>query len=364
MKESGRKTWTATRFKHLYRHRSGVYYGRLRLAGKPTWRSLETKVQTIAQYRLADLMAQEETRAELEERDQPVWTTVGDAMDGWITQVQNDPSTKASTKGYWKEIFTALERSWPELRDLEVAKVSPAQCDSWAGRYSRQVSPTRFNNTLSALKKSFAMAVDRGLRRTNPAAHLRRVKPREKDLTTKLPDPDLFKRWVAEIRRSPSRWGEDCGDLVEFLAYTGLRIGEARCVLWKHCDRQELLVTGDPDQGTKNRQVRRVPIISALADLLERMQARLGTRDPEDKLLRVSVAKEAMDRAAAKVGMDRITHHDLRHLFATTCIESGVDIPTVSKWLGHKDGGALAMRVYGHLRNEHSLASAKLVKWG
>lgn len=48
-----------------------------------------------------------------------------------------------------------------------------------------------------------------------------------------------------------------------------------------------------------------------------------------------------MDSAAKKVGMKRITHHDLRHLFATRCIESGMDIPTVSRWLGHKDGGAL-----------------------
>ena len=44
----------------------------------------------------------------------------------------------------------------------------------------------------------------------------------------------------------------------------------------------------------------------------------------------------------------RHPRHDLRHFFATTCIESGVDIPTVSRWLGHKDGGALAMRLYGH----------------
>ena len=50
------------------------------------------------------------------------------------------------------------------------------------------------------------------------------------------------------------------------------------------------------------------------------------------------------------------THHDFRHFFATTCIEAGVDIPTVSRWLGHKDGGALAMRVYGHLRKEHSFS--------
>ena len=52
----------------------------------------------------------------------------------------------------------------------------------------------------------------------------------------------------------------------------------------------------------------------------------------------------------------RITHHDLRHLFATRYIESGVDIPTVSPWLRHKDGGALAMKVHDHLRNQHSVA--------
>ena len=42
-------------------------------------------------------------------------------------------------------------------------------------------------------------------------------------------------------------------------------------------------------------------------------------------------------------------------------IESGVDIPTVSRWLGHRDGGALAMKVYGHLRDQHSVAMAQRV---
>jgi len=46
---------------------------------------------------------------------------------------------------------------------------------------------------------------------------------------------------------------------------------------------------------------------------------------------------------------------------ATRCIESGVDIPTVSRWLGHKDGGALAMRVYSHLRDSHSVNMAQKV---
>ena len=74
-------------------------------------------------------------------------------------------------------------------------------------------------------------------------------------------------------------------------------------------------------------------------------------------------AQKAIDSATRKLGIPRITHHDLRHLFATICIESGVDIPTVSRWLGHKDGGALAMKTYGHLRREHSVAQALKVSF-
>jgi integrase len=54
----------------------------------------------------------------------------------------------------------------------------------------------------------------------------------------------------------------------------------------------------------------------------------------------------------------RFTHHGLRHLFTTRAIESGVDVPTVAKWLGHKDGGALLMKTYSHLLQEHSQAMA------
>jgi integrase len=81
----------------------------------------------------------------------------------------------------------------------------------------------------------------------------------------------------------------------------------------------------------------------------------------DTKVFRVGECQKSLDRACKKVGTERITHHDFRHLFATRCIESGVDIPTVSRWLGHKDGGALAMKTYGHLRREHSIAQAQRV---
>jgi integrase len=102
-------------------------------------------------------------------------------------------------------------------------------------------------------------------------------------------------------------------------------------------------------------------MIPDMRQMLGRMRSERADEPAEAGVMRVHECQKAMDNAARRVGMKRITHHDLRHLFATRCIESGVDIPTVSRWLGHKDGGALAMRVYGHLRDQHSVNMAQRV---
>ena len=73
-----------------------------------------------------------------------------------------------------------------------------------------------------------------------------------------------------------------------------------------------------------------VPLIPDARALFERMRSERHGEPLDAKVFRVGECQKALDRACKKVGADRITHHDLRHLFATRCIESGVDIPTVS----------------------------------
>jgi integrase len=97
------------------------------------------------------------------------------------------------------------------------------------------------------------------------------------------------------------------------------------------------------------------PLNSSLRQLLEKMRREQPGESPEKPVMQVFECQKSIDRAANLAGVKRITHHDLRHLFATRCIESGVDIPTVSRWLGHQDGGA---KTYGHLRDEHSQREA------
>lgn len=196
----------------------------------------------------------------------------------------------------------------------------------------------------------------------NPAAKLKRTKVKQKDL--QLPESFQFRDLVANIRLKSGGWGPRIEDLIEFLAYSGMRIrSEAIWVTWNDVDwkRKEIIIRGHPKTGTKNSEIRRIPILPDMEGLLKRLQTE-GERG-EDRILKISRCNEALLRACKEIGIRRITHHDLRHLFATRCIESGVDIPTVARWLGHKDGGALAMRTYGHLRNEHSQQMAQKVRF-
>jgi len=122
---------------------------------------------------------------------------------------------------------------------------------------------------------------------------------------------------------------------------------EAVWVNWEDVDwdRGEIIVRGDPETGTQNSEMRRVPIIADMRGLLVRLKDKLGTGDASvcvGPILKLRRCNEALARACQEVGITKLTHHDLRHLFAPRCIESGVDIPTVSRWLGHKDGGALS----------------------
>ncbi len=65
--------------------------------------------------------------------------------------------------------------------------------------------------------------------------------------------------------------------------------------------------------------------------------------------------------ACQKAGLPHYGNHAMRHFFCSNAIEAGCDFKVIAEWLGHKDGGVLVARTYGHLRNEHSAAMAKRI---
>jgi integrase len=355
------KTWQKTRKPNLLRHKSGRYYARAFAGGKEVWKSLKTSHYSVAQAKLAQFLKEHHERASNGNGEVSAKMTFGEALKIHQQNQADDVTIKPTTRHYWNQIFVALLKRWPGLADREIRRVTRTECKEWARAFRKVASPTRYNNTISGLRHVFEVAKDAGIMYGNPAEKLERVPVRAKQLT--LPSSDQFVQLVDAVEHAGAWCSRDCADLLSGLAFTGCRKGEANQITWRDVDFDagEIVVRGDPETATKNWTVRRVPLIPDARALFQRMQSGRQDESLDAKVFRVGECQKALDRACKKVGADRITHHDLRHLFATRCIESGVDIPTVSRWLGHKDGGALAMKIYGHLRREHSVAQARRV---
>jgi integrase len=356
------KVWQPTQYANLIRYvPSGTFFARMRVAGKLIRQSLKTDVLTVAKLRLADMEKNERESVETRQSASKGRMTFGDCMGIFKTQTEASNLIKPSAKAYRGEVIRSILKSWPGLETLDVRKISPNDCNSWAAKFSNQYSGTRYNGAVGVLRAVFKIAIESGALHRNPAEGIKRAKIYAKRLT--LPDSTQFELFLNEIERANGRDSRKCANLVRFLAFGGFRISEANNITWADCDfeKGEIVVRGDMETGTKNWTIRRVPMIPEMKALLERLQVERMNESLDHPVMQVKECIQAMTRAAKVVGMARITHHDLRHLFATLCIESGVDIPTVSRWLGHKDGGALAMKVYGHLRDQHSVAMAQRV---
>jgi integrase len=355
------KTWERTRLQNLVRHKSGRYYARAFAGGKEVWRSLKTSHFSVAQAKLAEFLKEHRERVGNGNGEVSAKMTFGEAAAIHLRNLDDNLRIKPRTRDYWRECLAALQKSCPGLNETEVRKITQSDCKEWARAYGKSVSPTRYNNTVSVLRHVLNVAVECGVVYSNAAAAVKRAPVRGKEIA--LPTIDKFNALLEEMRAGHSRDSRNCADFAQGLAFTGCRKGEANEIEWRDIDFDagEIVVRGDATTGTKNWELRRVPLIPDARALFQRMRSERADESLETKVFRVRECQKALDRACNKVGTDRITHHDLRHLFATRCIESGVDIPTVSRWLGHKDGGALAMKTYGHLRREHSIAQAQRV---
>lgn len=363
--DEGKGPWQKSATPNLYRYRpSGTYFIHAKVGGKPIRQSLDTSSYSVAVLRLNDLLSEHRSLAEIRDENTGGSMTFRQAADTVLQQIDTNPAIKASTRVYRRRCLTALIKTWPGLEAMDVKRITPVLCREWASRFNADYSATMYNNTVGTLRMILDVAVKAGVRFGNPADEVKKVKVPLKHLN--LPNLDQFQRMLRVIAQGGGRFSQDCSDLVAFLAYGGFRKGEAACVRWTDCDftKERIFVAGSAEHGTKNHETRWVPMNAPMIALLKRLRSERPDEPASEPVMKVQECQKAMDRACKLLEIDRITHHDLRHFFATSCIEAGIDIPTVSRWLGHKDGGALAMRVYGHLRDHHSQAMAQKVTFG
>lgn len=343
---------------NLYRlEPSGKYYALLKRGNKQFRRSLKTHDRKLAERRLNELRAQVGNLRITGEAQ----LTFTELAARWVATAQQGLKSASI-----KRRETCIKNLAPFFQGALVRHVHTAHCERWVTERGPAISARTFVHELDTMRLVFDYAVRLGLMLANPAGGIKRRRIVASPIS--VPTREQFPKLIAAMRAADGRphiqsRAKHGADLVELLAYSGCRLNEAASLRWSEVDfaKSAVTITGGTD-GTKNHEQRVVPMTEALRGLLLHLRDESNAQ-PGDLVARIGSAKNGLAAACRRLGFPLFTHHDFRHFFATTCIEAGVDVPTVSRWLGHKDGGALAMRVYGHLRQEHSFAAIKKVSF-
>jgi len=229
---------------------------------------------------------------------------------------------------------------------------------AFGGRKFEPVSQRTANLDLMMLRNVLKAAVDDGYLRDLPKMKMLEEPPTPK---RQLLMPVEFDRLIAAARSHCKKNGEQLADYLRFLAFSGAREQEALRIKWSDVDFERERVTIGADQLSKNWESRTVEFNPQLGALLREMRRRCAPdcawlfpsphRGPRDEHARSF--RESLKIARKAAELDWVGFHDLRHLFCSFSVMAGIDFMTIASWLGHKDGGILIGKVYGHLLDEH-----------
>lgn len=228
-------------------------------------------------------------------------------------------------------------------------------------RLADGINPRTVNLDVIMVRNVFRRAVDAGILRTMPTDGIKpkRWTPPRREMLRPTDVQTLFTKALKAGRN-----GQQLHDYLRFLAFSGTRERDALNMRWADVDldRQQIRV-----HMSKNRRSITLDFNPSLKELLREMHAR---RAPDSEFLfpsprrggkdfPIANFRAAFNEARKKAKLPQIGFHDLRHYFASICVMNGTDFMTVSAWLGHKDGGVLVGKVYGHLLDEHKRQAAQ-----
>lgn len=328
----------------LYRNESsGIYYALVKRSGKQYRRSLKTKDRRLAERKLSDLRNKV---GQLSLTASPSQITFASIAARWLEALK--PNLKASS---FARREVSIAQITPYLGILTLRQLTSRSCEDWASKRSPEIAASTYNNERDTIISILGYAKREGLILDNPADVLQRRKQGRIEIV--IPTKAEFSSLVRTLRGMDARYAE-AANLVELLAYSGMRLSEATSLRWRDVqfEGKKFVVTGGED-GTKNHEVRSVPLFPAMSAFLEKLNA-TGNNASDDLVIGIASAKKAMESACKKAGLRDFTHHTLRHYFVSNAVEVGIDFKVIAGWVGHKDGGVLVAKTYGHLRDTHS----------
>lgn len=233
-----------------------------------------------------------------------------------------------------------------------VLYLGPDDLDRWADDRAGAVDSNTLRGEISTVRGFYRWALAERLLEEDPTVRLEA--PR---LRRTLPRPIDTSRLQYAISTATQDGARAMLAMLCLAAYAGLRCCEIAALTWDDVDRgsMTLLLRG---KGGRERVVPLAPEVLAALDALgtPRRGPVIVRRDGRRGHNRAHVISHWTSRWLHGIGVEQ-TLHQLRHAFATACLESTHDLRVVQELLGHASPATTA--VYTLVRPERLAAAVR-----
>lgn len=228
--------------------------------------------------------------------------------------------------------------------DIKLSDTSAALFDEYRTiRRQEGASPNTVNGELDTMHHLLVKAAEWGVIAHGSRITIRHLKGEARPIRVLTLDEEARLLMAATPHLRP---------LIRFALNTGLRRDELLHLRWPDVNRQrrEVVVVA---HRAKNRHRRTVPLNHTAMAALDEAHTLHG------RVFGYHSISAVFPKAVRKAGLRGVSPHVLRHSFATRCVEAGIDVETLRKWLGHQSL-AVTLR-YFHISKDHERAAIERV---
>ncbi len=234
----------------------------------------------------------------------------------------------------------------PALGNLKLADITRA--DVIRLHQSMSAIPGGANRTLALLSHMLNIAEKWGLRPdgSNPCRHVEKFPANKRQRF--LSETEIA-RLADTLAQADHARTELPGVIaaIRLLIFTGARLSEILTLRWEHVDLDNQRIILPQSKTGKKVVYLSQPAIEVLISIEQTSQYVIQGRKPDAHLVNL---EKPWRRIRARVGLDDVRLHDLRHSFASVAAGLGEGLPMIGRLLGHTQ--AATTHQYAHLADD------------
>lgn len=236
-------------------------------------------------------------------------------------------------KSYTSDLSKVKNYILPRLGNAELHEINRRDIASYIHGLDR-LKPSTRNRHLALLKAIFSWAVEYDYLEVSPAAGIKAF--REPSSLRRAMEPEEFSIFIRVLKAEIQAENRDTLQLLSLLAFTGMRLGEARsaCIEDLNLTRNTLFL-----RDTKSGDSRLVPLCG---EAMEIVCSQLTKHGNQGLLFRsahgtkVAEPRRLMKKICEKAGIVPFTIHELRYTAGSAMLAATRDLYAVKRFLGHK----------------------------